>query len=492
MACVGSVQRKSVVAIEGFDGTGKSALANHLMKSLGDRATIMHLALPDGVEEKMKWYETGNRKLTEQIRLDGHEVVILDRSWISGEVSRCATERDKLKEWPKDLYQLTHLFVLTLPEKDRLFHMERRAHEKPFTEEEIRLRDDSSYRDSMALFYQKACRRLRTTAVCRVFDGEVMSISQMADTILALLKVDVKLLDPRQLTTSDKFSLRDQYISWRQRESRREFGTSDHYKIIPDSTVAPSFSPEIKEKHKCHFDNLDRVFDYAEFSKPRHPPVSIGFLQNTSDFDCPFPADSLQAQDMPIAFPGGIYEYRIPSLYMKLEEPIRLIANAWHAIQPHPERYYAYLSISHGLVPPWQSLRRPSIHCDGFQSARVEPKQLGEYAFVASNALPTIFYIESFDTSELDPAKDDFFVHYSKITSKRPKDCQRPYEISMMDPYCLHAAVINATDEAVLRTFIRIQYSTRIYDRVGNAHNPAFDYQWEMVRREAQLDLIKG
>ncbi|MES2199910.1 MAG: hypothetical protein V4489_07065, partial [Chlamydiota bacterium] len=50
-------------------------------------------------------------------------------------------------------------------------------------------------------------------------------------------------------------------------------------------------------------------------------------------------------------------------------------------------------------------------------------------------------------------------------------------------------AVINTQEKPILRTFVRVIYSTRKYDRLGNAHNPAFDYEWEMVRREAQLDL---
>jgi thymidylate kinase len=50
----------------------------------------------------------------------------------------------------------------------------------------------------------------------------------------------------------------------------------------------------------------------------------------------------------------------------------------------------------------------------------------------------------------------------------------------------------NVSDEPVTRTFVRIIYSTRQYDRLGNTHNPAFEYQWDMVRREAQLDLLKS
>ena len=59
----------------------------------------------------------------------------------------------------------------------------------------------------------------------------------------------------------------------------------------------------------------------------------------------------------------------------------------------------------------------------------------------------------------------------------------------MMDSYGLHCPAINTGDDPVLRNFARIIHSTRIYDRTGNTHNPAFDYMWEMVRREVQMDL---
>lgn len=59
----------------------------------------------------------------------------------------------------------------------------------------------------------------------------------------------------------------------------------------------------------------------------------------------------------------------------------------------------------------------------------------------------------------------------------------------MLDPYTLHAARPNLTLSPIRRTFVRIIFSTRIYDRIGNAHNPAFDYEWKMVPRNIDLSL---
>ncbi len=56
-----------------------------------------------------------------------------------------------------------------------------------------------------------------------------------------------------------------------------------------------------------------------------------------------------------------------------------------------------------------------------------------------------------------------------------------------MDAYAVHTAaqVTIETD----RTFVRLSYSVRKFDRLGNSHNPFFDYTWDMVERDVHLTL---
>ena len=57
-----------------------------------------------------------------------------------------------------------------------------------------------------------------------------------------------------------------------------------------------------------------------------------------------------------------------------------------------------------------------------------------------------------------------------------------------MEAYCDHRGV-EAT-EPTARTWIRLSFETRIFDRLGNAHNPMFSYDWKMVPRDIeQLNL---
>lgn len=483
-----------IIALEGLDGTGKSALANELVGILGNQAVVKHYSShssKDNNPSQEDIFQKYNNNLTAELSLDQHQYIILDRSWLSGEATRYAEMKDYVRTWPREIYKPTHLFILTLPEEQRTIHVNKRLKDKPITAEEKRLQEDPLYRQYYEKALREGVRSLKTYTLFRELDGTRLSIQKMAENIVYLLKCNRNLLNPRLLTTSNKLSLRPVYQSWKQRLDERQISTK--YISIQPVNENLTFEEATRKKHQCHFDNIGRIFDYNAFSLPRHPPLSIGFLEDKEVFDQPLEENMLQAQDMPIGFPttSEEYEYRVPEEYSKLREFIQKVANVWHKLEPNAHQYYAYLSVSYGTVPAWTAQRRPSIHCDGFQSVRVEPKERGEYTFVASNALPTVYYIESYDVSGLDPAKDDFFVAYSKSTQSDPVDCQKPYEIIMMDPYCLHAAIANTTDNPITRTFVKLIYSTRVYDRIGNAHNPAFDYTWKMVRREAQQDLLE-
>lgn len=484
---------KRIIALEGLDGTGKSALAKELINILGaDKSTAYHLAAPNQGIGKNTFFEHANLALSKMIEAHHHQFIILDRSWLSGEATRFASEKGPLRKWPENLYQPTHIFLLTLPEAERLRHMRNRLKEVPFTEEEMRLENDAKYRSDYEWALKKGAKMLRTRALFRKLNGAALTIHQMALNIVSLLTINLALLNPRALATSDKLALRPLYQSWKQRPAEAEIPSGEFIKIIANASLTQKFDDDTRKRHECHFDNIGKVFEYNKFAGPRHPPVLVGVLEARADFDEPFPNSVLQAQDMPISFPThdiGSYEYRLPACYAKLGEFVSKVANTWHALEPEAYKYFCYLSISHGVVSPWQHQRRPNIHCDGFQSARISPKIVGEYAFVASNSLPTLFYIDPFDTSQLDPAKHNFFTAYSKRSQTAPLSCQKKYEIMMMDPYCFHAAAINMSDHPIKRTFARMLYSTRIYDRLGNTHNPAFNYHWEMVCREAQLDL---
>ena len=52
-----------------------------------------------------------------------------------------------------------------------------------------------------------------------------------------------------------------------------------------------------------------------------------------------------------------------------------------------------------------------------------------------------------------------------------------------MDPYCVHDAGINRSDKTVFRTFVKVSISKTKYCKLGNAKNPLFQYEWNMIPR---------
>jgi hypothetical protein len=60
-----------------------------------------------------------------------------------------------------------------------------------------------------------------------------------------------------------------------------------------------------------------------------------------------------------------------------------------------------------------------------------------------------------------------------------------------MDCYCVHRGV--EASVRTPRTWLRLSFEERrrVFDRLGNAHNPLFDYAWPMVERDIeQLHLV--
>jgi hypothetical protein len=59
----------------------------------------------------------------------------------------------------------------------------------------------------------------------------------------------------------------------------------------------------------------------------------------------------------------------------------------------------------------------------------------------------------------------------------------------MIDAYTVHRGT-EAT-EATFRTWMRLSFEVRKFDRLGNAHNPLFAYDWAMVPRDIEgLGLV--
>ncbi len=233
------------------------------------------------------------------------------------------------------------------------------------------------------------------------------------------------------------------------------------------------------------------TWDIREFLRPRRP-ASLGTLDaaELAVFTCP---DAPRVLDMPIKFPDNP-EYRLPRALAQFAPTIQRIIDAEHAINPHHADYHAYLTIDQGIVEPAQLHREAPCHVDGFQGARWHPRCHTNHSYTVSDVLPTAYYIQPFDLTALDETKHDFFWEMNAQvadTDEAHRWQPAPAEITVMDCYCVHRGVEAST--RTHRTWLRLSFEERrrIFDRLGNAHNPLFDYAWDMVERDIeQLHLV--
>lgn len=244
--------------------------------------------------------------------------------------------------------------------------------------------------------------------------------------------------------------------------------------------IVPADSPIIQ--------TLNMPFDLRHFKTARRP-VSLGVLPSSMHgiFTTPMP----RTLDLPIKFPGS--NVRLPGDFRPLAPVLRRIFNYEAVINPDCyDEYYCYLTVDQGIVKPGTLQREAPCHVDGFQGARWRPKVRGNHTYTVANAVPTFYYVQPFDFDALDEAKHNFFWEMNAQVADTNSEfawSPLPFELTLMDCYSVHRG-----DEAtveLLRTFVRVSFEVRIFDRKGNAHNPLFAYDWPMVPRDIEeLGLV--
>jgi hypothetical protein len=258
--------------------------------------------------------------------------------------------------------------------------------------------------------------------------------------------------------------------------------------LMPQETV---LSEDRADLQNPIIRSLNTPFDTREFSTV-HRPISLGRIA-TPELIIFSQPDVQRVLDMPIKFPD-CDEYRIPRALGQFAATIQRMIDFEYSINPELNDYFAYLTIDQGTVKADTLQREAPCHVDGFQGARWQPKVRGNHTYTVSDKIPTAYYLQPFDFSNLDESKHDFFwemnaqVADTKEAYKwQPQDA----EITLMDCYSVHRGT--QARETTFRTWLRLSFEerSRVFDRLGNAHNPLFDYDWAMVERDIeQLRLV--
>lgn len=260
------------------------------------------------------------------------------------------------------------------------------------------------------------------------------------------------------------------------------FDTADPVILMPD----PERARYDRDPEQLVLRCLNRTWNQAEFLRPRRP-VSLGVLDR-GELEAFTRPGVPRVLDMPIKFPDNT-EYRLPRALAQLAPTLQRVIDVEHAVNPEHAEYHAYLTVDQGWVEPDSLHREAPCHVDGFQGARWHPRCLTNHSYTVSDVLPTAYYVQSFDFTGLDERVHDYFWEMNaQVADTRGAHAwwPAPGEVTLMDCYCVHRGV--EASRRTFRTWMRLSFEERrrIFDRLGNAHNPLFDYAWKMVERDIE------
>lgn len=233
---------------------------------------------------------------------------------------------------------------------------------------------------------------------------------------------------------------------------------------------------------------LASTWDAREFEIARRP-VGLGLVSG-ADLETFARPGAVRVLDLPIKMPDDP-TYRVPRALRQFVPVLARIADIEARVNPRLADYHAYLTIDQRWVEPGTLHREAPCHVDGFQGARWEPKRLINHSYTVSDVLPTAYYVQPFDFSKLDERKHDFFWEMNaQVADTNEAHRWQPAaaELTLMDCYSVHRGVENDSAQRVFRTWLRLSFEERrrVFDRLGNAHNPLFDYAWPMVDRDIE------
>ncbi|WP_253476791.1 hypothetical protein [Natronocella acetinitrilica] len=187
---------------------------------------------------------------------------------------------------------------------------------------------------------------------------------------------------------------------------------------------------------------------------------------------------------MLIKLPRG--EIRLPSPYAThtavndlLEQILafeqQLLGDDW-------EDYHLYLTVDCRSVPAGHTQRNPGWHFDGMQGVRYPKKLPICHQYVVSNSIPTEYAGAPLDAGGLDERKDNWFeVLGGMLPEDGLRELGQPYRIEAMSAYQLHRASV--AEETAQRMFMRLDFSLKQQDRLGNTRNPLLAAPWVFVGR---------
>lgn len=215
------------------------------------------------------------------------------------------------------------------------------------------------------------------------------------------------------------------------------------------------------------------VFAFEDYQKPHNFPLEIPAL----DTEFLLKQEFQRCLDMPLRL-SGTKNYALPEEWQTLAPLLESIIAVEHAHNPHWADYHTYLTIDAKYVVKEEQQRHGGLHVDGFQGSRIEDKTKITRNYVLTTNGGTRFYQQPFIV--VDETKFNVFQGFDLQAEANPM-VAKENTIYFMNAYTVHESGLASYDG--LRTFLRLTYDLKKFDRAGNTHNSMLDYSWDMVAR---------
>ncbi|ESZ91108.1 hypothetical protein SBOR_8508 [Sclerotinia borealis F-4128] len=237
-------------------------------------------------------------------------------------------------------------------------------------------------------------------------------------------------------------------------------------------------SPESFHHLQTHtvVQDINQGWNSENFLTPRIPVV-IDTVSDKPQFDL---LGVPRCIHLPIKMAHS--DIRVPNNYLQFRETLEKIFDAEMAINSAYEKYYAYLTVDQLHIRAGQSQRVSGLHVDGLPRDRTHPeKHPIDHAYLVANTLPSRFFAHPFDMRPYDLQTHHFYNIFERLGDIKKSFQAQPYEINLMNAYSVHDSPV--ADRDYMRTIVRVEFSVLQFDRVGNSHNPCFEYRWDMIPR---------
>ncbi len=247
-----------------------------------------------------------------------------------------------------------------------------------------------------------------------------------------------------------------------------------------------AYKNKIEQRNKCSADIWQRKEWNLNYYQEQNLPIVVGKVEDSKLFSSRYNGNGLRFLDLPIYMPKQ--GWRMPVELEQFKEVVKMAVEHERLCNPFFENdHYVYITVDQGIVPPYTAQRRSGYHSDSYRKIdthKSDSNVLVDHIYVICDSCPTLFVGGPFVFDNVNPEEiDQVLALFAREAAHKEKIVHEPYTLLRIDPYCVHDAGINKSDQDVCRTFVKISFSKTQYRHLGNAHNALFVYDWPMVPR---------